>query len=163
MPRKGLTIPEALEVFHTLPSDIESDESSLSEAEGVMTAKSSSRENTDIDEEKDDISVPGPSRIFKVTWKNKASSLMHGEKNAYYNNLKSFRLDLITSLVSIGHQKFPDKRFASNFYSVPMKLKFRKHTVSEKDRLKNVGHIPIKCKSRRCAYYYTRAKPHRTR
>ncbi|GFY51528.1 uncharacterized protein TNIN_68461 [Trichonephila inaurata madagascariensis] len=73
MPRKGLTIPEALEVFHNLPSDIESDESSLSEAEDVMTAKSSSSENTDIDEEKDDISVPGPSRIFKVTWKNKAS------------------------------------------------------------------------------------------
>ncbi|GFY58395.1 uncharacterized protein TNIN_100521 [Trichonephila inaurata madagascariensis] len=73
MPRKGLTIPEALEVFHNLPSDIESDESSLSEAEDVMTAKSSSSENTDIDEEKDDISVPGPSRIFEVTWKNKAS------------------------------------------------------------------------------------------
>ncbi|GFY50800.1 uncharacterized protein TNIN_184831 [Trichonephila inaurata madagascariensis] len=69
MPRKGLTIPEALEVFHNLPSDIESDESSLSEAEDVMTAKSSSSENTDIDEEKNDISVPGPSRISKVTWK----------------------------------------------------------------------------------------------
>ncbi|GFY55832.1 uncharacterized protein TNIN_26171 [Trichonephila inaurata madagascariensis] len=73
MPRKGLTIPEALEVFHNLPSDFESDESSLSEAEDVMTAKSSSSENTDIDAEKDDISVPGPSRISKVTWKNKAS------------------------------------------------------------------------------------------
>ncbi|GFY45840.1 hypothetical protein TNIN_95611 [Trichonephila inaurata madagascariensis] len=47
---KGLTIPEALEVFHNLPSDIESDESSLSEAEDVMTAKSSSSENTDIHE-----------------------------------------------------------------------------------------------------------------
>ncbi|GFY70902.1 uncharacterized protein TNIN_328181, partial [Trichonephila inaurata madagascariensis] len=64
---------KALEVFHNLPSDIESDESSLNEAEDVLTAKSSSSENTDIDEEKDDISVPGPSRIFKVTWKNKAS------------------------------------------------------------------------------------------
>ncbi|GFY49696.1 uncharacterized protein TNIN_495811 [Trichonephila inaurata madagascariensis] len=73
MPRKGLNIPEALEVFHNLPSDIESDESSLSEAEDVMTAKSSSSENTDTDEEKDDISVPGSSRIFEVTWKNKAS------------------------------------------------------------------------------------------
>ncbi|GFY61049.1 uncharacterized protein TNIN_475071 [Trichonephila inaurata madagascariensis] len=73
MSRKGLTIPEALEVFHNLPSDIESDESLLSEAEDVRTAKSSSSENTDIDEEKDDISVPRPSRIFKVTWKNKAS------------------------------------------------------------------------------------------
>ncbi|GFY38728.1 uncharacterized protein TNIN_51851 [Trichonephila inaurata madagascariensis] len=111
MPRKILTIPEALEVFHNLPSDIESDESSLSEAEDVMTAKSSSSENTDINEEKDDISVPGPSR----------------------------------------HQKFPEKRFASNSCSGPMKLKFRKHTVSEKDRLKNVGHIPTKCKSRRWA------------
>ncbi|GFY61457.1 uncharacterized protein TNIN_464951 [Trichonephila inaurata madagascariensis] len=38
-----------------------------------MIAKSSSSENTDIDEEKDDISVPGPSCISKVTWKNKAS------------------------------------------------------------------------------------------
>ncbi|GFU54492.1 transposable element Tcb2 transposase [Trichonephila clavipes] len=46
---------EALEVLHNLPSDIKSDESSLSEAEDVMTAKSSSSENTDIDEEKDDI------------------------------------------------------------------------------------------------------------
>ncbi|GFS60061.1 uncharacterized protein TNIN_229391 [Trichonephila inaurata madagascariensis] len=73
MPRKGLTIPEALEVFHNLPSNIESDESSLSEAEDVMTAKSFSSENTDIDEEKDDISVPGPSCIFEVTWENKAS------------------------------------------------------------------------------------------
>ncbi|GFV68836.1 piggyBac transposable element-derived protein 4 [Trichonephila clavipes] len=45
MPRKGITIPEALEVFHNLPSDIESDESSLSEAEDVMTAKSSSTIN----------------------------------------------------------------------------------------------------------------------
>ncbi|GFY50057.1 tnp_zf-ribbon_2 domain-containing protein [Trichonephila inaurata madagascariensis] len=90
-------------------------------------------------------------------------SLMHGEKTPYYNNLKSFWLDLITGLVSIGHQKFPEKRFASNSYSGPVKLKFKKHTVSEKDRLKNVGHIPTKCKSRRCTYYSTRVKPHRTR
>ncbi|GFS40603.1 uncharacterized protein TNIN_144361 [Trichonephila inaurata madagascariensis] len=151
MPRKGLTIPEALEVFHNLPSDIESDELSLSEAEDVMTAKSSSSENTDIDEEKDDISVPGPSRIFKVTWKNKASVKI---RNMPFTE---------QSLVSIGHQKFPEKRFASNSYSGPMKLKSRKHTVSVKDRLKNVGHIPTKCKSRRCAYCYTRAKPHSTR
>ncbi|GFV65920.1 uncharacterized protein TNCV_3360361 [Trichonephila clavipes] len=61
-------------VFHNLPSDIESNESSFSEAEDVITAKSSSQsKNTDIDEEKDDISVPGPSRIAKVTWKNKVS------------------------------------------------------------------------------------------
>ncbi|GFS32972.1 uncharacterized protein TNIN_412021 [Trichonephila inaurata madagascariensis] len=73
MPRKELTIPEALEVFHNLPSDFESYESSLSEAEDFMTAKSSSSENTDIDEGKDDTSVTGESRIFKVTWKNKAS------------------------------------------------------------------------------------------
>ncbi|GFY50059.1 uncharacterized protein TNIN_4871 [Trichonephila inaurata madagascariensis] len=66
-------IEKALEVFHNLPSDFESDESPLSEAEDVITAKSSSSENTDIDEEKNDISVPGPSRISKVTWKNKAS------------------------------------------------------------------------------------------
>ncbi|GFU26149.1 hypothetical protein TNCV_5105941 [Trichonephila clavipes] len=52
---KGLAIPEALEVFHNLPSDIESDESSLNEADDVMTAKSSSNENTNIDEEKEDI------------------------------------------------------------------------------------------------------------
>ncbi|GFY64714.1 hypothetical protein TNIN_92891 [Trichonephila inaurata madagascariensis] len=103
---------DALEVFHNLPSDTESDESSLSEAEDVMTAKSFSSENTDIDEEKDDI----------------------------------------------RHQKFPEKRFASNSYSGPMKLKFRKHTVSEKDRLKNVLHIPTKCKSRRYPYCYTRPK-----
>ncbi|GFY75975.1 tnp_zf-ribbon_2 domain-containing protein [Trichonephila inaurata madagascariensis] len=90
-------------------------------------------------------------------------SLMHGEKTPYNNNLKSFRLDLITGLVSIGHQNFPEKRFASNSYSGPMKLKFRKHTVSEKNRLKNVGPVPTECKSRRCAYCYTRAKPHRTR
>ncbi|GFT34477.1 transposable element Tcb2 transposase [Trichonephila clavipes] len=63
---KRLTIPEALEVFHNLLSDIGSDESYLNEAEDVMTAKSSSSENTDIDEEKDDISVPGPSGISKV-------------------------------------------------------------------------------------------------
>ncbi|GFW02651.1 tnp_zf-ribbon_2 domain-containing protein [Trichonephila clavipes] len=90
--------------FTTLPSDIESDESSLGEAEDVVTAKSSSSENTNIDEENDD-----------------------------------------------------------NSYSGPVKLKFRKHTVSEKDRRKNVGRIPTKCKSRRCAYCSTRAKPHRTR
>ncbi|GFY71604.1 uncharacterized protein TNIN_168211 [Trichonephila inaurata madagascariensis] len=106
MPRKGLTIPEALEVFHNSPSDIESDESSLSEAEDVMTAKSSSSKNTDIDEEKDDISI---------LW-----SLMHSETIPYYNNLKSFRLDLITGLVSIEHQKFPEKRFAYNSYSEPV-------------------------------------------
>ncbi|GFV94069.1 hypothetical protein TNCV_161761, partial [Trichonephila clavipes] len=44
------SIQKLPEVFHILPSDIESDESSLSEAEDVMTAKSSSSENTDIDE-----------------------------------------------------------------------------------------------------------------
>ncbi|GFR14303.1 uncharacterized protein TNCT_82251 [Trichonephila clavata] len=38
-----------------------------------MSEKSSSSENTDIGEEIDDISVPGPSRISKVTWENKAS------------------------------------------------------------------------------------------
>ncbi|GFR23504.1 uncharacterized protein TNCT_12591 [Trichonephila clavata] len=73
MPRKGLSILEALEVFRNLYSDIETDELSLSEAEDIMSEKSSSSENTDIDEEVDDISVPGPSRISKVTWKNKAS------------------------------------------------------------------------------------------
>ncbi|GFY74386.1 uncharacterized protein TNIN_499861 [Trichonephila inaurata madagascariensis] len=73
MSRNGLTIPEALEVFHNLPSDIESNESKSSEAEDVMIAKSSSSGNTDIDEEKDDISVPGPFSISKVTWKNIAS------------------------------------------------------------------------------------------
>ncbi|GFY39056.1 hypothetical protein TNIN_119141 [Trichonephila inaurata madagascariensis] len=60
--------------------------------------------------------------------------MKHGEKNPYYNNLRSFRLDLITGLESIEHQKFPEKRFASKSYSEPGKLKFRKHTVSEKDR-----------------------------
>ncbi|GFQ79168.1 uncharacterized protein TNCT_529491 [Trichonephila clavata] len=73
MPRKGLSVPEDLEVFHNLHSDIETNELSLSEAEYIMSEKSSSSENTDIDEEVDDISVPGPSRISKVTWKNKAS------------------------------------------------------------------------------------------
>ncbi|GFW48033.1 tnp_zf-ribbon_2 domain-containing protein [Trichonephila clavipes] len=83
-----------------------------------MTAKSSSSETTDIDEEKDVISVPGPFCIPK---------------------------------------------FASNTCSGPVKLKFRKHAVSEEDRLKNVGQIPTKHKSRRCVYCSTRAKPHRTR
>ncbi|GFQ96597.1 hypothetical protein TNCT_289011 [Trichonephila clavata] len=64
---------EALEEFHILLSIIENDELSLSEAEDIMSEKSSSSENTDIDEEVDDISVPGPSRISKVTWINKAS------------------------------------------------------------------------------------------
>ncbi|GFT97522.1 DDE_3 domain-containing protein [Trichonephila clavipes] len=48
-------------------------ESSLSETEDVTTTKSSSSENTDIDEEKDDLSVTGSSRKNKVTWKNKVS------------------------------------------------------------------------------------------
>ncbi|GFV67105.1 uncharacterized protein TNCV_819141 [Trichonephila clavipes] len=69
MPRKGLIIPEALEVFNNLPSDIECDEPLLSKAENVMTVKSSSRENTDIDEEKDDIRVPGPSLYLKLLGK----------------------------------------------------------------------------------------------
>ncbi|GFU18530.1 uncharacterized protein TNCV_4175371 [Trichonephila clavipes] len=73
MPRKRLIIPEALEVFNNLPSDIECNEPLLSKGENVMFVKSSSRENTDIDEEKDDINVPGPSLISKITWKNKAS------------------------------------------------------------------------------------------
>ncbi|GFR24081.1 uncharacterized protein TNCT_81611 [Trichonephila clavata] len=64
---------EALEDFHNLHSDIETDELSLSEAEDIMSEKSSSSENTYIDEEVDDISVPGPSHISKVTGKNKAS------------------------------------------------------------------------------------------
>ncbi|GFY55439.1 tnp_zf-ribbon_2 domain-containing protein [Trichonephila inaurata madagascariensis] len=88
---------------------------------------------------------------------------MHGEKNPYYSNLNNFRLDLITGLVSIGHQKSPERRFASKSYSGPMKLKFRKRTVSEKDILKNVGHIPTKCKSRRCAYCSTTTKLRRKR
>ncbi|GFR29717.1 uncharacterized protein TNCT_483781 [Trichonephila clavata] len=67
MPRKGLSIPEALEVFHNLPSDIETDESSLNEEDDVMTEKVSSSENTDIAEDVYDISVQGPSRISKVT------------------------------------------------------------------------------------------------
>ncbi|GFS74681.1 uncharacterized protein TNCV_3978141 [Trichonephila clavipes] len=94
MPRKGLTIPEALEVFPNLPSDIECDESSLSEADDVMTAKSTSSENTDIDEEKDDICVPGPSRISKATWKNKVSVKI---RNIPFNE-QSGPSDEITSL-----------------------------------------------------------------
>ncbi|GFQ69595.1 hypothetical protein TNCT_676311 [Trichonephila clavata] len=53
---------KALEVFHNLHYDIETDELSLSEAENIRSEKSSSSENTDIDEEVDDMSVPGPSR-----------------------------------------------------------------------------------------------------
>ncbi|GFU25328.1 tnp_zf-ribbon_2 domain-containing protein [Trichonephila clavipes] len=70
---------------------------------------------------------------------------------------------IVHILATLGHQKFLEKRFVSNSYSGPVKMKFRKHTVSEKDRLKNVGHIPTKCKSRRCTYCSTRAKPHRKR
>ncbi|GFR27473.1 uncharacterized protein TNCT_625431 [Trichonephila clavata] len=73
MTRKGLSIPEALKVFHNLHSDIETDELSLSESKDIVPEKSSSSENTYIDEEVDDISEPEPSRISKVTWKNKAS------------------------------------------------------------------------------------------
>ncbi|PRD19862.1 UNVERIFIED_CONTAM: hypothetical protein NCL1_56184 [Trichonephila clavipes] len=63
-----------------------------------------------------------------------------------------------------GHQKLPEKGFASNSYSGPVKLKFRRiHTVSEKNRLKNVGHILTNCKSKRRTYRSTRAKPRRTR
>ncbi|GFR00035.1 hypothetical protein TNCT_491321 [Trichonephila clavata] len=64
---------EALEEFNILHSAIENDELSLSEAEDIMSEKSSSSENTDIDEAVDDISWPGPSRISKVTWINKAT------------------------------------------------------------------------------------------
>ncbi|GFQ86970.1 uncharacterized protein TNCT_486581 [Trichonephila clavata] len=73
MLRKGLRTPKALEVFHNLPSDTETVELLLSESEDIMTEKSPSSENTDIDEEVDDLSVPGPFRISKVTWKNKVS------------------------------------------------------------------------------------------
>ncbi|GFR23168.1 uncharacterized protein TNCT_248391 [Trichonephila clavata] len=73
MQRKGLSIPEALELFHNLQSDIETDELSLSEAGDIMSEKSSSSENTNIDEEVDDISEPGPSRISKVIREKKAS------------------------------------------------------------------------------------------
>ncbi|GFT19356.1 hypothetical protein TNCV_2532941 [Trichonephila clavipes] len=61
--------------------------------------------------------------------------------------------NLIAGFASIGHQKSPERRFVSKSYSGPMKLKFRKRTVSEKDILKN-GHIPTKCKSRRCLLKY---------
>ncbi|GFX49355.1 hypothetical protein TNCV_3334731 [Trichonephila clavipes] len=64
---------------------------------------------------------------------------MQGEKISYDINLKSFGLELITGLVSIGHQKFLEKRLVSNSFSGPVKMKFRKHTISEKDRPKNVG------------------------
>ncbi|GFV33729.1 hypothetical protein TNCV_4568441 [Trichonephila clavipes] len=40
---------------------------------------------------------------------------------------------------NMGHHKFPEKQFASNSYSGPVKLKFSKHTVSEKDRLKKLA------------------------
>ncbi|GFR25278.1 hypothetical protein TNCT_421911 [Trichonephila clavata] len=64
MRRKGLSIPEVLEVFHNLHSDIETDELSLSEAEDIMSKKSSSSENTDIDEEVDDKSVPEDHPVY---------------------------------------------------------------------------------------------------
>ncbi|GFR31968.1 hypothetical protein TNCT_675711 [Trichonephila clavata] len=53
-PLKRLSIPEALEEFHNLHSDIETDELSLSDADDIMSEKSSLSENTDIDEEIDD-------------------------------------------------------------------------------------------------------------
>ncbi|GFW62033.1 uncharacterized protein TNCV_1684641 [Trichonephila clavipes] len=197
---KGLTIPGALEVFHNLPSDIDSDESSLSESEDVLTAKSSSSKYSDIDEGKYGISVSGPSRISKVTWKNKVSvkiqnipfteqrlmtvrkfiwilgnihlndnNLMPKKSEKNLDKLYKVRplLDHLSEMffkvfkpgqkqaIDERHQQFSEKWFASNSYSGPMKLKFRKHTVSEKDRLKNVGHIPTKCKSRRSAYCST--------
>ncbi|GFR23478.1 uncharacterized protein TNCT_248381 [Trichonephila clavata] len=73
MPRKVLSILGGLEVFHNLHSDVETDELSLGEVEDIMSENSSSSGNNDIDEEVDDVSVPGPSSISKVTWKNKAS------------------------------------------------------------------------------------------
>ncbi|GFY51529.1 hypothetical protein TNIN_68471 [Trichonephila inaurata madagascariensis] len=90
-------------------------------------------------------------------------SLMHGEKTPYYNNLKSFRLDLITGLVSIGHQKFSEKRFASNSYSGPMKLKFRKHTVSEKDRLKMLATFQLNANPEDVLIAIPERNLHRTR
>ncbi|GFY38736.1 hypothetical protein TNIN_337801 [Trichonephila inaurata madagascariensis] len=82
-----------------------------------MTAKSSSSENTDIDEEKDDISMPGLSHIFKVTWKNKASVKIR-----------------YVPFTEQRHQTFPEKRFASNSYS-GHETEIRNIQFPEKDRL----------------------------
>lgn len=75
---------------------------------------------------------------------------------------KKFRLDLVSALVSKSHQVIERSSAIPTPHAKPVKLKFRKDKVSEKDRLKNVGHILQKCKSRRCAYCSTTSKPHRT-
>ncbi|GFY73694.1 uncharacterized protein TNIN_387611 [Trichonephila inaurata madagascariensis] len=139
--RKGLTIPEALEVFHNLPSDIESDESSLSEAEDVMTSKSSSSENNDIDEEKDDISVPGPSRISKVTWKNKASVKI---RNIPFTE-RSGPSDEITSLQGNIHLKDnnlmrrkSEKNFDKLYKVRPLLITYQKFQTDKKRQFMKV-------------------------
>lgn len=62
-------------------------------------------------------------------------TMMHDEKNPCCNNMKNFRLDLITALVSVSHQKQTESLISSpkislTQYLEPVKLKFIKHKVT---------------------------------
>lgn len=72
------------------------------------------------------------------------------EKNTYYNNMKNFRLDLITAPATVSHQKQPKRPILPKSHLGPITLKFRKRAISEKERRENVGYISQKCKSKRC-------------
>lgn len=66
MPKRGLNITEAVEIFQNLPSDDESEESSHSEME-VIISNLSSRQNTDVDDAgRSDINLPGPLHVSNV-------------------------------------------------------------------------------------------------
>lgn len=73
--------------------------------------------------------------------------------------LKLFRMDIISSLISMVNKGLvPKRKISSHIY-----IKSHKPHVPDQKRLKNAEHMPIKCKPRRCAFCSTKEKPHRTR
>lgn len=75
--------------------------------------------------------------------------------------MKDFRREIIRSLVVMGEKPSQEKKRPSTSSSLKA-IKKHKPQIPEEIKHKNVNHLPVKYKRRRCAQCSTKAKPHQT-
>ncbi|GFQ72612.1 piggyBac transposable element-derived protein 3 [Trichonephila clavata] len=79
--------------------------------------------------------------------------------NADIKNVKTFRMEVIRSLVVMGKEGTSKKRKLSS----PVQMKAHKFNVLGDVRLANAQHLPVRSTSKGCTVCSTRQKPKRTR
>ncbi|KAF8773409.1 hypothetical protein HNY73_016074 [Argiope bruennichi] len=174
--RKYLSTDEALALFSELPSDSESVISygSISDEDYVQPPNLSSSDEEILEIEDTDDTIlssecrPDPSQPIEVTWVPKGNSktvlpdqkVMVNNGSAEFKTIKDFRREIVRSLMVMGAKPTLEMKRPST--SEVRAIKKHKPYIPEEVKYKNVNHLPVKCKRRRCAYCSTRAKPHQS-